>query len=105
MFLIPAFKSNDYNMNLLYIVTGDKWLKNETACLFLSQTGSGFQILSGSPIPKYCPSNPPPPPPFRISLKLAGLWSMKKKKEEDDSVIFQTNPFTNQSMVARKSGN
>ena len=88
-------------MNLLYIVTGDKWLKNETACLFLSQTGSGFQILSGSPIPKYCPSNPPPPP---LPDFLETRW-LVVNEQEDDSVIFQTNPFTNQSMVARKSGN
>ena len=101
MFLIPAFKSNDYNMNLLYIVTGDKWLKNETECLFLSQTGSGFQILSGSPIPKYCPSNPPPPP---LPDFLETRWLVVNEQEED-SVIFQTNPFTNQSVVARKSGN
>ena len=105
MFLIPAFKSNDYNMNLLYIVTGDKWLKNETACLFLSQTGSGFQILSGSPIPKYCPSNPSPhPPPTHLPDFLETRWPVVNE-QEDDSVILQTNPFTNQSMVARKSGN
>ena len=87
-------------MNLLYIVTGDKWLKNETECLFLSQTGSGFQILSGSPIPKYCPSNRPP----RLPDFLETRW-LVVNEQEDDSVIFQTNPFTNQSVVARKCDN
>ena len=29
--------------------------------IFLSQTGSGFQTLSGSAIPKYWSSTPPPP--------------------------------------------
>ena len=38
------------NMNLLYIATGDKWLKNETACIyFCPKQGQFFtytQILS-----------------------------------------------------------
>ena len=41
------------------------------------------------------------PPP--VSLKLAGLCTVNE--QEDDSVIFQTNPFTNQSVVARKCDN
>ena len=50
-------------------------------------------------VPKYCPSTPLPP----VSLKLAGLCTVNE--QEDDSVIFQTNPFTNQSVVARKCDN
>ena len=49
-------------------------------------------------IPKYCPSTPPPPG------FLATRW-LVVNEQENDTVIFQTNPFTNQSMFDCKWGN
>lgn len=37
----------------------------------LCLTGPGFQILRGSPLPKYCSSTPPPPPPDGVEVRSA----------------------------------
>ena len=100
MFLIPAFKSNDYNMNLLYIVTGDKWLKNDAACIFFVPNWVRFSNPQRLTYTQILSEKPPPPLPNFLETR----W-LVVNEQEDDSVIFQTNPFTNQSMVARKSGN
>ena len=45
-----------------------------------------------------------PPPPLPLPAFLETRW-LVVNEQEDDSVIFQTNPFTNQSVVARKCDN
>ena len=109
--MIQAFKSNDYNMNLLDFATGGKWLKNKTACILRFVLNSVCILEFFCPklgqVFKHSAAHPWYPNIVRVPL-LPGFLKTRwlvVSEQENDSVIFQTNLFTNQSMFARKWDN